>query len=247
MKTISSEILDLSVSEIVKSDYRTSDVFKKYGINYCCGGHVSLGDACHSLGLHSDQVLVELEAATQNILLSNLIDFSGWSTGFLIDYIANVHHTYLYMALPSLEAGLQALASRHSSRSAGLNTLLEIFKELSVLLRSHNRHEEDVIFPYIKQIETAYRHKESYGNLFVRTLRKPLSNIEYEHTKISELLKSMRRVTNHYTFPSNACTQEQVIYRKFREFDNDMVQHKHLENNILFPKAIEIEKELLRL
>jgi regulator of cell morphogenesis and NO signaling len=247
MKIISPDILDLPVSEIVKSDYRTSDVFKRYGISYCCGGQISLNEACHSLGLKHDQVLGELEAATQNIILSNTLEFNSWPIGFLIDYITNVHHAYIYQALPSLEAGLLSFASGHRSKYPELDSVLEVFEQLSAVLASHNRHEEEIIFPYIKQIEIAYRRRESYGNLFVRTLRKPLSNIEHEHTKITGLLKNMRRLTNHYTFPSNACAQHQVIYRKLKEFDDDMVQHKHLENNILFPKAIEIEKELLRL
>jgi regulator of cell morphogenesis and NO signaling len=103
-----------------------------------------------------------------------------------------------------------------------------------------------VIFPYIKQVETTFRRKEIYGNLFVRTLRKPLNAVEKEHAQISVLLDQLKSQANGYNFPEKACTNHQVIYHKLREFHDDMIQHKHLENNILFPKAIRLEQELLR-
>jgi regulator of cell morphogenesis and NO signaling len=118
--------------------------------------------------------------------------------------------------------------------------------QLSGELTFHNRHEEEVIFPYIKQVETTFRRKEIYGNLFVRTLRKPLNAVEKEHAQISVLLDQLKSQANGYNFPEKACTNHQVIYHKLREFHDDMIQHKHLENNILFPKAIRLEQELLR-
>jgi regulator of cell morphogenesis and NO signaling len=132
-------------------------------------------------------------------------------------------------------------------KSPEINRVLFLFRELSVLLMTHSRHEEEIIFPYIKQIESTYRRKETYGNLFVRTLRKPLSNIEKEHEVIMSILKEIKSLTNNYTCPSNACAEQSVIYNKLNEFHSDMLQHTHLEDDILFPKAIEMEKELLQL
>jgi regulator of cell morphogenesis and NO signaling len=234
-----------TVSDIVRADYRTADVFKSHGINYCCGGKVPLQEACEAKGLDYTKLVQELEQATQTISLPNNLQFNNWKIDFLIDYIVNIHHAYLRDRLPRLEASLISFANSHKKQYPYLQKVVEAFTAIASAVLTHNQHEEEVIFPYIKQIANAYSRKESYGNLFVRTLRKPLSNIEGEHKKIGELLNSLRALTNHYTFPETACTNYRVIFQKLREFDNDMMQHIHLENNILFLKAIEMERELL--
>lgn len=235
-----------TISQIVQSDYRTADVFKKYNINFCCGGQVSLQATC-MLGDHNyNRILNDLEEATRDIHLSNILQFDQWKIDFLIDYIINVHHAYLYQAIPTLELALTSFMEGHKKKYPELTKINELFLELSDVLLTHNRHEEEIIFPYIKQIDIAYRRKESYGNLFVRTLRKPLRNVEEEHNVISGILKNIKEKTNNYDFPNNACTNHQVLYHKLRELHEDLVQHKHLEINILFPKAIEIEQQLLR-
>ncbi len=241
------ENLDRIVSDIVRDDYRTADVFKKYGINYCCGGQLSLKEACDHKSIEYSEMKAALESATKTMSLSNQLRFEDWKIDFLVDFIINVHHGYINQVLPQLESSLISFVEEHRKKYPELVQVLAVFKELITLLVSHNRHEEEIIFPYIKQIENTYRRKETYGNLFVRTLRKPLSTIEGEHKKIGLLLQELRSLTHHYQFPANACTNHRVIYNKLKEFDNDMEQHEHLENNILFPKAVEIEKELLRL
>lgn len=240
------ELLSHTVASIVRNDYRTADVFKRHGINYCCSGNITVMDSCTQKQIDPVFLLEELEAATKEISIPNTVNFSTWKTDFLVDYIVNVHHGYLYQALPDLENQILLFADSHRNKFPELAELVEVFKELSSAIRSHNRYEEEIIFPYIKQIENTHRRKESYGNLFVKTLRKPLGNIEAEHKKISAILKELRQLTNNYKEPANACTNHKVIFQKLRELDNDMMQHKHLENNILFPRAIQIEKELLK-
>lgn len=234
-----------TISDIIRSDYRTADVFKKHNINFCCSGQVSLQEACTLIHLDYKSILNELEEATKNIHLPNNLQFNQWKIDFLVDYIINVHHAYLYQAIPSIELRLISFMEGHKKKYPELIRIYELFHEFSAVLLTHNRYEEAVLFPYINQVDNAYRRKESYGNLFVRTLRKPLSNVENEHGVISELLKKLKLYTNNYVFPNNACINHQVLYHKLREFQDDLVQHKYLENNILFPKAVEIEKQLL--
>lgn len=241
------EDINKTVSEIVQADYRTAEVFKKYGINYCCSGLVRLEEACLARQLEYDVVLEDLRFATRNIYISNALRFSEWKLDFLIDYIINVHHAYLEQIVPALEASLVSFIEGHKKKYPELEKVVVIFMEIANLLMAHSRHEEEIIFPYIKQIESTYRRKETYGNLFVRTLRKPLSNIGKEHNELSALLIEMQSVTNNYQFPENACTNHQVIYHRLQEFHDNMVQHKHLENNILFPRAVEMESKLLQL
>lgn len=238
---------DSYVREIVSNDYRTADVFKKFGINYCCSGQVSILEACNAKGIEYATVDEELGNATKDIYVSNATRFSEWKIDFLIDYIVNIHHAYLYQALPSLELRLISFIEGHKKKYPELVQIAEVVTELSKFLLCHNQHEEEIIFPYIKQIDAAYRRKESYGNLFVRTLRKPLSNIEKEHEAIGEHLRKLKLYSNDYQPPTNACTNHRVLYHKLEEFHNDLMQHKHLERNILFQKAIEIEQQLLQL
>lgn len=235
-----------TVSEIVRSDYRTADVFKKNGIGYCCGGQVPLAEACAAKNISYSELVKELHDATRDLSLPNTIQYEKWKMDFLIDYIINIHHAYSSVALPPMQANLISFVNSHKKQYPELTEIENVFEQLSALLTTHNLQEEETIFPYIKQIETTHRRKEIYGSLFVRTLGKPLSESGKEHAKISELLSELRRLTNNYIFPANACTNHRVVYNKLREFDNDLVQHKHLENNILFPKAIEMERELLQ-
>jgi regulator of cell morphogenesis and NO signaling len=235
-----------TVADIVRSDYRTADVFKKYGIDYCLANERLL-ETCAAQNLDYNSILKELEAATKTITISNSLHFWEWKVGFLIDYIINVHHAYMHMAAPALENYLVSFVENHKKSYPEVNKILFLFRELSVLILTHSRHEEEIIFPYIRQIESTHRRKETYGNLFVRTLRKPLSNIEKEHEVIMSVLKEIQGLTNNYTSPLNACADLSAIHHKLEEFHSDMLQHTYLEDHILFPKAIEMEKELLQL
>lgn len=236
-----------TVAQIVRTDYRTADVFKKHGISYCCGGGVLFEDACLQKGLPPADVEEELARASARVSLPVNLPYEEWKLDFLIDYILNVYHAYLKTTLPLLGTTLTAFVSNHKKQYPYLENVLSLFEELSQSLQKHNLQEEDVIFPYIKQIDATYRRKEIYGSLFVKTLRKPLRNAETEHTKIHSLLLKLRSAAANYTYPDNACTTHRVIFQKLEELDNNLVHHQYLENNILFPRANEIEAELLQL
>jgi regulator of cell morphogenesis and NO signaling len=106
--------------------------------------------------------------------------------------------------------------------------------------------EEEILFPYIRQIAHAYKSRESYAGLLVRTLRKPVENVmQHEHETISKILNRIRLLTDNYQSPPNACVSHGVTFSLLKELDNDLVQHVYLENQILFPRAIAMEKELL--
>ena len=236
-----------TVAQIVRADYRTADVFKRHGINYCCGGAVPFSEVCLQKGLAAAEIEEELSLVARKVTLPNCLEFNSWKIDFLIDYIINVHHAYARLTLPSLRAGLSGFALGHKKQYPYLESVLSVFEKLASLLSASDKHEEDILFPYIKQIETAHRRRESYGSLFVKTLRKPLGGIQDENTKIGDLLLELRSLTAQYSYPENACTNHRVVFQKLEELDNDLVQHKHLENNILFPRAIEMETELLQL
>lgn len=238
-----------TIREIVTNDYRTADVFRKWGINYCCNGNVSLREACLSQNVNEEMVLAEIQNAKKSISISNSLSFVEWPLDFLADYIFYVHHDYIKKAAPLLREQLEHFSSTHKNKFGYLAEVLATFETLSTELVQTLKYEEEVIFPYIKQVNNTYQRQEVYGALFVKTLRKPLRDVlEHEHNRIMSLLTHLREVTANYTTAAdNICTNHSVLYHKLSEFDADLVQHKHLENNILFPKAIKMESELLQL
>ncbi|MGZ3910794.1 MAG: DUF542 domain-containing protein [Flavisolibacter sp.] len=235
-----------TISEMVRSDYRTADVLNKHGINYCCGGNITLAEACTARNIDPVILEEELAQATKTIHLPNSLPYEQWSIDFLIEYIINIHHAYLKQTLPVLEATLVSFVSSHQKQYRELTEVQQTFQTLLPLLSLHQQQEEDIIFPYIRQLANAYRRKESYGSLFVRTLRKPLGRLEAEFNRVGQLLEQLRSLTHYYIFPENACTRHRVVFQKLQEFDGDLVQHRHLESHYLFPKAIRLEEALLQ-
>lgn len=236
-----------TVSQMVRADYRTADVFKKWGINYCCGGNLPLDEACAIKGIDAVALKNELVKATKTLRLPNALAFDHWPVTFLVDYIVHVHHAYLKTALPALQQALTSFVPGHLKKYPYLNKVEAAFQTLANELLAQMKAEEESLFPYIKQISHAYEKKEAYGALFVRTLRKPLAEtVSKEQARTAALLEELREQTNRYRFTADACTNHQVIYHKLKELDDDLMQHKHLENNLLVPKALEMETSLLQ-
>ncbi|PWT77582.1 MAG: hypothetical protein C5B59_03665 [Bacteroidetes bacterium] len=235
------------IPDIVNRDYRTASVFRKYGIDFCCGAKLPLEAACNIRGIDADAVKDDLERVTQNLTVSNMLRFDKWGLGFLADYIVHIHHDYLRAILPEAMESLKSFTKGHQKKYGYLLELTDIFCSLANEMLVHIAQEEEVIFPYIKQIEHAYENRESYASLLVRTLSKPVEDMRtHEHEVIVRSLNRIRELTNNYESPANACTSHKVNLLTLEEIDNDLIQHLHLENNILFPKAIKMEQELLQ-
>ena len=235
------------VTDIVIQDYRTATVFRKYGIDFCCGAKFPLEVACSMRELNLESVCEDLENAARTIYIPNILKFDKWDLCFLADYIVRVHHEYLRAAMPETLASLEQFAEGHQKKNSYLSELLSVFAALVNEMLPHMVQEEEIIFPYIRQITHAFNSKEPYAGLLVRTLSKPVEFVmHHEHALVIKSLHRIRELTNDYCPPLNACTNHKVSFYSLREIDNDLVQHLHLENNILFPKAIEMEKELLQ-
>jgi regulator of cell morphogenesis and NO signaling len=234
------------VSEIVRRDYRTAAVFRRYGIAYCCGAKFPLEMVCASKNIDTDVLLDELKRSSRNIQVSSSINFANWEPSFLADYIVNIHHAYLKSILPVAIETLQQFSEGHIKKFSYLTDLLAEFSGLAKELLAHLRYEEGIIFPYIKQIAHAYRSRESYARLLVRTLSKPVEEVmRHDHKLVEEGLARIRELTNNYSLPAEACTSHRVSFMTLQEIDEDIRQHLYLENEILFPEAIRMEKELL--
>ena len=237
---------DSLVTDIVLQDYRSSGIFRKHGIEYCCGGRIPLQTACEIRGLDLNSIKKELSDTLRVIQVSSSVNFNGWDTDFLIDYIIHVHHASLVRSFPDIVESLERFVKGHLSKYPYLGELVEFVCRLRDNLLPQMEQEEQIIFPYIKQITHAYKNNESYASLLVRTLRKPVeSSMNREQVNTKKYLHKIRELTGCYTPPPNACISHKVSFSQLKELDNDLMQHLFLENEILFPKALQMERELL--
>ena len=235
-----------SVNDIIAYDYRTASVFNKYHIDYCCAMKLTVEEASSNAGLDVSDLVKELNKAMQQPVAPAKIEFEEWGLDFLSEYIQNVHHQYLRKKLPEILEDLLHVAEGHKTKYPELDELLLIFRRMTKEVPPHMQQEEEIIFPYIRQIYHAYKNHESYASLLVRTLRKPVEEVMFrDHEITTKRLQRIRQLTNNYTAPQNACIKHCVTFAKLKELDIDLVQHIHLENNILYPRAMAIEKELL--
>lgn len=235
------------VTDIVTHDFRTADVFRKYDIDFCCGGKWSLDIVCQNKNLKTEDIIEELRRIVRQTASNAALDFDNWDIDFLTDYIFNVHHRYLQRALPEIKEQVAKFLDGHRKKFPQLEELETIIDRFMKEIPPHMKREEEIFFPYIKQIHHAHKHRESYAKLLIRTLRKPIEEVMLkEHEATGSNLHRLRTITNSYTPPDKACIAHKVTFAKLKELDNDLVQHIHLESNILFPKAIQMEKELLQ-
>jgi regulator of cell morphogenesis and NO signaling len=234
------------VTDIVTHDYRTADIFRKYNIDFCCGGKWPLDTICQNMNIDTDNLVKELQNVVMQTAANAALDFDSWDVDFLADYILNVHHRYLNKALPEIKEQTTRFLDGHRKKFPELEEIELIIKKFLRDIPPHMRQEEEIFFPYIKQIFYAYKNRESSARLLIRTLRKPLEEVVLkEHETTGSNLHRLRTITNNYTPPDNACLAHKVTFSKLKELDNDLVQHIHLESNILFPKAIAMEQQLL--
>jgi regulator of cell morphogenesis and NO signaling len=237
-----------TITSIVASNHRAAQVFQKYGIEFCCGGNVAFNIACESRGLDPAIIELELQETCSRPYIPVAVQIESWDIDFLTAYIVNVHHQPLRQSLAAVLTFLERFVAGHEKKFPYLPELMLAFQELSAEVLIQFVHEEEIIFPYIKQIAHALNDRESYAGLLVRTLRKPVENIiRYEHKAVKRILERMRTLTDNYLIPSNACPNHRVTFLTLAEIDSDLMQQFHLEADILFPKALAIETELLAL
>lgn len=234
--------MELTVGEIASQDYRKVEVFKKYGIDFCCGGKKTLSRVCEEKGISRQQLERELIVA-ENITRIPSQDFSSWSAGFLADYIVQTHHAYITRSIPLIFEYTQKVSRVHGGRNPETVETAKIFERLIEDLKPHRIKEEQVLFPYIRQMEKAVQTGGSVHGPF-GTVKNPVNMMEHEHELIGELMLEIRHSTHEFTVPDHACNSYRYAYAKLQEFEADLNQHIHLENNILFPMAIQLEQEL---
>lgn len=229
-----------SIGKIAAEDYRKALVFKEFGLDFCCGGKKTLAEAAKEKGIDKEVIQKELDAveAQGN---DNIQDFSKWEISELIDYVVNKHHEYIKERTPEILAILTKVVNVHSSAHPELVELYQNFTWLDQEISNHLRKEEEVLFPYIKSLASVAR-KDVPENAAIKNA---IRYMEEEHVNAAQFLENMKKITDDYTVPPGACGSYKMLFGLLNEFDEDLRKHVHLENNILFPKAVLLEEQIL--
>lgn len=228
-----------TVGEIVATDFRTAAVFEGFGIDFCCGGRRSLVDACHKALADPAEVIQALQALAPAGAADD--DVTRWPLERLIDHIVTTHHGYVRRATPAIARHLAKLASVHGERHPELARVAGVFDEVAAELTQHMMKEEQVLFPYIRDLEE--HAQEACGGLPspFGTVENPIRMMEREHRDAADGLRILRELTHEYATPADGCTTYAVTMDELGQFERDLHRHVHLENNLLFPKAIALE------
>lgn len=232
-----------TIGEIVARDYRKAQIFKRFGIDFCCGGKKTLSEVSSKKGLDIQKIRAELAAAEETAANSR-VNFRSWDPGFLCDYIVNTHHSYVRENVPFLTELSQKVARVHGDRHPELIKIAVTFSAIAADLSNHFAKEEGILFPYIKELVEAKKEGRKTQQPHFGTVENPIKVMEMEHEGAGEDLSEIRELSNNYQVPADACTSYRILFKKLEEFENDLHQHVHLENNILFPAAIKLEKAL---
>ncbi|MFN8298357.1 MAG: iron-sulfur cluster repair di-iron protein [Chitinophagales bacterium] len=231
------------VGELVAKDYRTADVFKKYGIDFCCGGGKTIERACRDKNIQVQDILTELNKLEQKASISDNEDFNAWPLDKLAAYIEFTHHSYVNENLAVIGQYADKVEKAHGQHNPEVVEINNIWRELSAELSVHMKKEELMLFPYIKQLQKAVANSEKPVAPF-GTVQNPVHVMMNEHENAGALMERIAILSNGYTPPAHACNTYKVLYAKLQEFENDLHKHVHLENNLLFPKAVLLESRL---
>lgn len=233
---------DETLGQLAAKDLRKAQVFKKYGLDFCCGGKKTVKEACAEKGLDVTKVEQELQQADK-LPSSRPLPYGDWALGFLADYIVNTHHSYVRKNLPDIKTYADKVMRVHGNSHPELFRINQLVTEVDAEMTGHMIKEEKILFPYIKELEAAKNNTQPSQAAQFGTVQNPINMMEMEHELVGKNLAEIRELSNNFTLPEDACASYSLLYRLLDEFEEDIHLHIHLENNILFPKALLLEKK----
>lgn len=222
---------EISIGEIVALDFRAASVFKEAGIDFCCGGKMTIEEACSNKKIDQTELgrkLAELESAPAD----SVHNFNEWNLGFLCDYIVNTHHKFVLKSLPELVSYTVKIANVHGDNHPELKEVSCLFAEINRELLQHLKNEEENLFPAIKEYLMS---KSDDAKAAIIT---QIARLSAEHDFAGGAMDKICTITGNYAVPADGCNTYNVTYRLLEKFEDDLHVHVHLENNILFPKAL---------
>jgi regulator of cell morphogenesis and NO signaling len=228
-----------SVRELVLEKPTAARVFEKFGIDYCCGGNKSLIDACVEAKVKVEEVIAAL-AKPESVPTER--DWRGAPLSELAQYIVDKHHSFTRDEIKRLVPLISKVVSMHGNNHPELLQVESRFQEMAQELTMHMGKEEQVLFPYIAKIEEAVNSKRPLPRAMFGTVQNPVRMMMMEHESSGQALHKMREATNGYVPPPDGCVTYETLYRALEAFEKDLHNHIHLENNILFPRSVDLEK-----
>lgn len=229
-----------TVGEVVKANMHAAGIFERHGVDYCCGGRQSLTEACE----RSDVDTATLKQELADLPEGGAPNVASWDTPFLIDYIVNTHHAYVRSMLPTVHAHAAKVAQVHGENHPETREIASIFMEVKSELEQHMMKEERILFPFIKQLVAVEGGSAGRQEGGIGSVQGPISMMEQEHDNVGLAFDRLRTLSGGFTPPEDACTTFQLLYRELDEFERDLHMHIHLENNVLHPRAYELEKKI---
>lgn len=230
-----------TVREIALEMPVTTKVFEQYKIDYCCGGRKLLIEACRNVGVEPDTVLQQINEVLETGGDEQLDWLKNANIGEIADYIEEKHHTFTKYELENLPPLMEKVARVHGGNHPELLELKEQFRLLCEDLNPHLLKEEMILFPYIRKLDPNYPIQQNFSSPCFGSVQNPIRMMMMEHEQAGDLLKKMREISKNYILPDGACPSYAALFNRLEAFEKDLHQHIHLENNLLFPKAIEIE------
>jgi regulator of cell morphogenesis and NO signaling len=231
---------ETKVNEIALSNPQASHILEDAGIDYCCGGGKTLKEACLRASVPPDEILRQLRLNAERVGP----DEAQWTSAplaALTKHIQDRHHQYIRDAIPRLRALLAKIREKHGRNHRELSELEKLFADVAREMLMHMQKEEQILFPFIDSLERAENGGAPVETPFFQTVKNPIYSMMKEHDSAGELMRQIRFSTNGYKAPADACTSYQAAYQGLEEFEKDLHLHVHLENNILFPRAVELE------
>ena len=226
----------------MKDNFHTAAIFEKYNLDFCCNGKRTLADACSEKGINPENIIVEILNSSES---KEEIKPDEWTLDFLISYIIpNNHHSYVNRMLPVISAHTQKVASVHGENHPEMKKVAEIFALINVEMKHHMMKEEKILFPHINKLVVLANNERDESAPYFGTIKNPIAMMEAEHQSAGDGMFEIRELTNNYTPPADACETYKISFKELKEFEKDLHKHIHLENNILFPKAIKLEETL---
>jgi regulator of cell morphogenesis and NO signaling len=232
-----------TLAEIVKTDFRSARIFENYNLDFCCKGNRALDEACKDKKLDADRILSEVTLVCAD--KSSEKDSGDWKTDELAHHILNTHHIYVKKMLPVILAHSQKVSEVHGKNHPEVIEIANLFGKIFEELGSHLMKEEKMLFPVILELTELEKANSKMDVSPFGSIQNPIDVMEREHVEAGEGFYKIKELSNNYNAPEDACTTYMVLYQELNEFENDLHTHIHLENNILFPQSVELEKKLM--
>jgi regulator of cell morphogenesis and NO signaling len=232
-----------TVRELALENFAATRLFEKLGIDYCCGGGQSIEEACRTANVRVDEVMKSIEVAGRS--MSATSEDRHWQSELLADLIAYIkdrHHQYTREEIARLNPLFEKVCSVHGQNHPELLKMREVFRGLAEELTMHMMKEDMVLFPYVIRLERAVTRNEPVPAAPFGTVKNPVAMMVHEHDSAGEALRALRQTSRGYTPPEDGCLSFKTLFNTLAELEADLHQHIHLENNILFPRAIEMER-----